>query len=193
MLCHQHPPTSAVKGVCCFPKKIQKSPCLSGQAPWCSPAQPTFCSFNCCSSFWSSSLLFCTYSCRALISVCLVSMSVWICLSSFSSFSFFRVSRKASFWCCWISCWSYRHGKDDGGWGAGDEPLRLGLNQPNLSRSQIFSGQWLWSSISPVGESSLNFNVQTFQEYSVLFFRALAPNSHPDGGNKSTKKGIKSS
>lgn len=55
-----------------------------------------------------------------------------------------------------------------------------------------FSGQSLCSSIFPGGQSSLDPTGQTFQEYSVLFFRALTPNVHLDGGNKSTKNSKKS-
>lgn len=99
--------------------------------------QSTFCSFSCCSSFCSSSLLFCTYCWRALISVCLVPMSVWICLSSFSSFSFFRVSREASFWRCWISCWNYGHRKDR----QERNKALTRTGEPTFSLSQIFHFQ----------------------------------------------------
>lgn len=70
---------------------------------------PTFCSFRCCSIFSCSSLFLCICCCKFLISACLLSISARRFFSSFSIFSFFRASRDASFWCSWISCWSYNN------------------------------------------------------------------------------------
>lgn len=70
---------------------------------------PTFCSFRCCSIFSCSSLFLCICCCKFLISACLLPISARRFFSSFSIFSFFRASRDASFWCSWISCWSYNN------------------------------------------------------------------------------------
>lgn len=73
---------------------------------------PTFWSFRCCSIFSCSSLFFCMCCCKFLISACLLSISAIRFFSSFSIFSFFRASLDASFWCSWISCWSYNNRED---------------------------------------------------------------------------------